>query len=77
MKTKLSFEYEEYVDAELAKSHLDGPKWKNAVWEIDMHLRNKLKYESVGMHQDVYNAYQSVRDFIRTYLDEAGLTLEN
>ena len=43
---KVTIEYdgnEEQEDLHLA---LDGYKWKNAMWELDQHLRRTTKYQS-------------------------------
>jgi hypothetical protein len=37
----LKFNDEDFEDARTA---LDGWKWKNAMWQLDQHLRSEIKY---------------------------------
>ncbi len=61
--------------AENAKIALDGWKWKHAMWELDQHLRNEIKYNE-KLPGDVYDAYESLRDKIREILSDNNLTME-
>jgi hypothetical protein len=61
--------------AENAKIALDGWKWKHAMWELDQHLRNELKYNE-KLPSAVDEAYESLRDKIREILSDNNLTME-
>ena len=61
--------------AENAKIALDGWKWKHAMWELDQHLRNELKYNE-KLPSTVDEAYESLRDKIREILSDNNLTME-
>ncbi len=61
--------------AENAKIALDGWKWKHAMWELDQHLRNELKYNE-KLPSAVDEAYESLRDKIREIVSDNNLTME-
>jgi hypothetical protein len=61
--------------AEDARVALDGWKWKHAMWELDQHLRNELKYNE-KLPSAVDEAYESLRNKIREILSDNNLTME-
>jgi len=68
----LKFKEDEFEDARLA---LDGWKWKNAMWQLDQHLRSELKYnEKISGETDT--AYQAIRDKIYEILNDENLNID-
>ena len=68
----LRFKEDEFEDARTA---LDGWKWKMAMWDLDQHLRNELKYnEKLSAETD--EAYQAIREKIREILNDSNLNIE-
>ena len=68
----LKFKEDEFEDARTA---LDGWKWKMAMWDLDQHLRNELKYnEKLSAETD--EAYQAIREKIREILNDSNLNIE-
>jgi len=61
--------------AEDARVALDGWKWKHAMWELDQHLRNELKYNE-KLPSAVDEAYESLRNKIREILSDNNLIME-
>jgi hypothetical protein len=68
----LKFNDEDFEDARTA---LDGWKWKNAMWQLDQHLRSELKYnEKISGETDI--AYQAIRDKIYEILNDDNLNMD-
>lgn len=68
----LKFNDEDFEDARTA---LDGWKWKNAMWQLDQHLRSELKYnEKISGETD--KAYQAIRDKIYEILNDDNLNMD-
>jgi len=68
----LKFKEDELEDARTA---LDGWKWKNAMWQLDQHLRSELKYnEKISGETDT--AYQAIRDKIYEILNDENLNID-
>jgi len=73
MKVIIEFTDEDAAsDAQVA---LDGWKYKVAIWEIDQHLRNEIKYNE-SLPGEVGEAYEKLRDEIREILSNSNLTME-
>jgi hypothetical protein len=73
MKVIIEFSDEDAAsDAQVA---LDGWKWKSAIWELDQHLRNEVKYNE-KLPSEVGEAYENLRDKIREILSDSNLTME-
>jgi hypothetical protein len=73
MKVIIEFTDEDAAsDAQVA---LDGSKWKFAMWELDQHLRNEVKYNE-KLSSEVSEAYEKLRDKIREILSDSNLTME-
>jgi hypothetical protein len=73
MKVIIEFSDEDAAsDAQVA---LDGWKWKSAIWELDQHLRNEVKYNE-KLPSEVGEAYEKLRDKIREILSDSNLTME-
>jgi hypothetical protein len=53
---------------------LNGIKWKAAVWEIDQHLRNIMKYGDVSEKE--YEQAERLREAIREILNGYQLILD-
>ena len=56
---KISFEFEPHERFEI-ETFARAPEYKNALWEMDEYLRQKIKYGD--MSEDVYDAYCQVRN---------------
>jgi hypothetical protein len=73
MKVIIEFSDEDAAsDAQVA---LDGWKWKSAIWELDQHLRNEVKYNE-KLSPELYQSYEKLRDKIREILSDSNLTME-
>ena len=68
----LKFNDEDFEDARTA---LDGWKWKNAMGQLDQHLRSELKYNE-KISGDTANTYDSIREKIREILQDDNLIME-
>jgi hypothetical protein len=68
----LKFNDEDFEDARTA---LDGWKWKNAMWQLDQHLRSEIKYNE-KISSDTENAYDSIREKMREILQDNHLIME-
>lgn len=68
----LKFNDEDFEDARTA---LDGWKWKNAMWQLDQHLRSEIKYNE-KISSDTANTYDSIREKIREILQDNYLIME-
>lgn len=71
MKATLEFnlpeENEEHKDA------INGSLWKSVVWDIDQHLRSKIKY--ADLPDDQYKIYEDLREQLWQFVNENELTL--
>lgn len=73
MKVIIEFTDEDAVsDAQVA---LDGSKWKFAMWELDQHLRNEVKYNE-KLSSEVSEAYEKLREELREILSANNLLME-
>jgi hypothetical protein len=73
MKVIIEFSDEDAAsDAQVA---LDGWKWKSAIWELDQHLRNEIKYNE-QLSSEVDEAFEKLRGKIREILSENDLQME-
>lgn len=68
----LKFKEDEFEDARTA---LDGWKWKMAMWDLDQHLRNEIKYNEKSS-AETDRAYEAIRDKIREILHDSNLNIE-
>ena len=73
MKVIIEFSDEDAAsDAQVA---LDGWKYRVAIWDIDQHLRNEVKYNE-KLPSEVAEAYENLREKIREILSDSNLTME-
>ena len=72
---KVTIEFDTNEEATDIKDALDGYKWRGAVWEIDQHLRNAIKYEE-SVPPEVKDAYEKLREKIREILNDSQLNME-
>ena len=73
MKATLEFTLpEEQVEFDCA---VDGVKWMSAMWDLDQYLRKKIKYESEGMSEDTFKAFEECREKLHEILNEEELKL--
>jgi hypothetical protein len=72
---KIIIEFDSVEEAEDARTALDAWKWKNAMWQLDQHLRSELKYnEKISDETD--KAYQAIRDKIYEILNDDNLNID-
>lgn len=72
---KVTLEFDSVEEAEDIRNALDGYKWKLAVWDLDQHLREQVKYNS-NLSEEVGNAFEDLREKIRTILNDYQLELD-
>lgn len=71
MKAILEFEDEEKHEFEDA---VNGYKFKLILWDLDQHLREKLKYGDCK--EDEYDAYDKIREMLYDLLADYGVSLD-
>ena len=54
---------------------INGTKYYSVLWEIDQHLRAKIKYDE-DLTNEQHDVYQAVRDQLREYMSESGVTFD-
>jgi hypothetical protein len=79
---KIIIEFDSVEEADDARLALDGYKWKLAMWDLDMKLRETTKYDvsAVGDKKvsDVeYKVAEKYREIIREILHEYSLNIED
>ena len=47
-----------------------------ALWDIDQHLRAKLKYDE-SLSQEVYDSLEAVREHLYTIMNGKGISLDD
>jgi hypothetical protein len=73
MKVIIEFTDEDAAsDAQVA---LDGWKYRAAIWDIDQHLRNEVKYNE-KLSSEVSEAYEKLREELREILSANNLLME-
>jgi len=73
MKSILEFNLpEEQEDFDLA---VHGGKWMSVCWDLDQHLRSKLKYEQ-SLSEEQYKVLEETRDKLRELLTDYNLELK-
>lgn len=70
---KIILEFDSDEERDDARTALDAYKWKGAVWDLDQHLRNKVKYCPDNEDPE---AYQAIRDKLRELLEDYNLNLD-
>lgn len=71
MKAILEFDlHEENLEFETA---VDGHKWAIVCWEMDQYLRAQTKYAPDTQTQEVYDALESAREELRSFMMQKGL----
>lgn len=54
---------------------VDGYKWSLAAWELDQHLRSKLKYND-ELTEEQYDICQEIRDKLWDILRDKNLSFD-
>jgi hypothetical protein len=52
---------------------LNGVKYKQALWELDMWLRTQVKYSSEDVSTDTVAAYKTARETLHEHLGDLPL----
>ena len=74
MKAILEFNLpDDQEDFKLATNALN---WYIVCWDLDQQLRSKTKYAPDDISQDKYDAYEEIRDLLREYMSDRGLTFD-
>lgn len=56
------------------QASLNGPNYKNAIWDFDQLLRSEMKYKELS--KDTYQAYKFCRIELRKILEQDNLFIE-
>lgn len=76
MKAILTFEADFSIQEErqelLSKLNCEG--YKSILWDVDQHLRNRIKHEDLS--DDVCTALEKVREMIHSGLAESSLSFD-
>jgi hypothetical protein len=72
---KVTIEFDPAEDLEEMESALNGWKWKMLVWDLDQHLRSKLKWDD-KLTGEAYEAVEKIREKLHDLRRESGLTLD-
>ena len=72
---KVTLEFDSVEEADDIRNALDGYKWKLAIWDLDQHLREQVKY-NCNLPEEVGNAFEDLREKIRTILYDYQLQVE-
>jgi len=72
MKAILKFNLpDEQEEFEMATN---GTKCHAVLWELDQYLRSKTKYAPDDLPQDKYDAYEEIRDELRSLMSQSNLS---
>lgn len=72
---KVILEFDTNEEAEDIRCALDGWKWKTLVFEIDQMLRNKLKYPSETISNELYTELEKLRNEIQELVSDSNLSI--
>jgi len=72
---KVTIEFDPAEDLEEMESALNGWKWKMLVWDLDQHLRSKLKWDD-KLTGEAYEAVEKIREKLHELRSESGLSLD-
>ena len=59
---KVTIEFDIIEDKDEMEMCLNGSKWYLVAWELDQHLRKKLKWENLS--EETYNQLEKTRNLI-------------
>jgi len=59
---KVTIEFDTVEDKDEMEMCLNGSKWYLVAWELDQHLRKKLKHENLS--EETYNELEKTRNLI-------------
>ena len=71
---KVTLEFDSVEEAEDIRNALDGYKWKLALWDLDQHLRNEMKFNNLS--NEKYKAFEEVREKIKEFINDYKLQLD-
>lgn len=71
---KVTLEFDPFEDREDMESAINGWKWKMLAWDLDQWMRGEMKYAQIS--QETYDAYETIREKIRTEMAQYGLSLD-
>jgi hypothetical protein len=72
---KVILEFDSIEEAEDIRDAINGHKYKYILWDLDQHCRSKMKY--VELKENEYEVYESIRETIREFLNDAGLSIND
>jgi len=76
---KIILQFDSIEESEEARTALDGPNWKLAVWHFDQHLRGIIKHGFDGNREassEEIDIADNMRSKLRSILDDYNLDLE-
>jgi len=76
MKATITFDLDEPVERIEHIRCIKAIDLSMAIYDLDQYLRTKTKYESDGMSEEVYEAYDSIRDKLRDILVERHISYD-
>lgn len=71
---KVTLEFDAFEERDDMESAINGWKWKMLAWDLDQWMRGEMKYAQIS--QDTYDAYETIREKIRTEMSQYGLSLD-
>ena len=72
---KATLEYDLPDEQEEFEKAINGGKYAYVIWQLDQHLRANTKYAPDSMPDEVYKAYETTRDKLRSLLTENDLSI--
>lgn len=76
MKGILEFNLDDSADMEAYMRAVKSTKLAIALWDMDQHLRNKIKYAPDSMSPEVYESLLETRDKLREIMDYNNINLD-
>ena len=76
MKGTLEFNLDDPADMEAYMRAVKSTKLAIVLWDMDQHLRNKIKYAPDSMSPEAYEAFQETRDKLREIMDYNSIDLD-
>jgi len=78
MKINIEFDLSEnsktqFSDKKDLNKMLKSDEMSFALWDIDMFLKNKIKYEDEKYSEDAINAFEEVREVLHSLLENYSL----
>jgi len=69
---EITLKFDNIEEAQIA---INGQSYAAAIFQFDQYLREQCKYNSDGLSEDTYVAYDHCRQMIRECLDEYDISI--